>query len=148
MPRSDSVSFVENLTEIDLKKAYCPKCEDEKSMSNQLVPRLDENGIADDKFKICSYCRKIYPIFDVKYFTEYQPKGFISDNPYDSGTKVTAMGEKRINKSNKKEGIEPIEIPKLAGKPDTELENMLSGKDRPVVLNYLNDDLLDDLAYY
>jgi hypothetical protein len=145
MTRRPAFTFVGSEKE-DPKKAYCRNCEELTGRLNKLVPRL-VNGVEDDKFRICSYCGEIYPIYDVKYFTEYEPKGYISDNPFDSGTRVLTVNNKRKSKSkfDKNGHLEEIEIPKIAGKEDKELECML--KDRPGILLNLNDNEIGDLEY-
>lgn len=127
MKRSDSVSFVEVNDGEDKKKAYCRKCEDISGQFNKLVPRFI-NGIKDDKFKICSYCGEMYPIYDVKFFTEYEPKGYISDNPFDSGSKVGIKSTKRrarLQHRNRPLPNEDVEIPKFAGRKDEFLEKKI-----------------------
>jgi hypothetical protein len=139
MTRRPAFTFIESEKE-GPKKAYCRKCEELTGRLNKLVPRFI-NGIRDDKFRICSYCGEVYPIYDVKYFTEYEPKGFISENPFESGTKVSVVNNKRTSRITNKV-LEPFDIPKLAGKEDTELASML--KDRPSILLNLSDDVLED----
>ena len=143
MTLKPAFTFIESEKE-DPKKAYCRKCEELTGRLNKLVPRFF-NGIRDDKFRICSYCGEVYPIYDVKYFTEYEPKGFISENPFESGTKVSVVNNKRKSKFDRNGYIEEIEIPKKEGKEDKELECML--KDRPGILLNLNDNEIGDLEY-
>ena len=139
MTRRSAFTFVESEEE-DPKKAYCRNCEELTGRLNKLVPRL-VNGVEDDKFRICSYCGEVYPIYDVKYFTEYEPKGYISDNPFESGTKVVAVNTHR-NIKKQRHGLRPIDneidVPKFAGKEDTELKTIL--RDRPGILINLNDE--------
>jgi hypothetical protein len=89
---------------------------------NKLVPRLI-NGIPDDAFKICSYCAEIYPIYEVKLEAEYKPKATTVKHPFESSTKVVALGKKRKYKHTKHgRAIDnDQQIPPLAGKPDREL---------------------------
>lgn len=124
MRRSESVSFIEVTDNTETKKAYCQKCEDIAGQFNKLVPRFI-NGVKDDKFKVCSYCGELYPIYDVKWATEYEPKGYISDNPFDSGSKVGVKSRKRTARQqhrNRPLPNEDVEIPKFAGKKDEFLE--------------------------
>ena len=145
--RSESVTFVRDEKQKDTKKAYCQTCLDKDGKLNRLVPRL-ENGIESDKWKICSYCSELVPIYDVKYHTDYEAKGFISDNPHNSsGTRVIAMRNKRTNKANKVEGIEKIQIDKLGGKEDIELQEMLSSKSRPTILLTISDTIVEEEGY-
>lgn len=143
MRRSDSVSFVEPNFE-STRKAYCAKCEDIAGQFNKLVPRF-VNGIKDDKFKVCSYCGELYPIYDVKFFTEYEPKGYISDNPFDSGSKVSVKSVKRKVKHQYRNDPLPnedIEIPKLAGRKDEFLERLV--KEEGAVINSIQDSWTEE----
>lgn len=126
LPRSGHVSFLDPDRE-DIKRAYCQKCEDIAGQFNKLVPRI-VNGVLDNKFKLCSYCGEVYPIFDVKFEPEYEPKGYISDNPFDTGAKVAVKDAKRRSRKlykNKPLPNEDVEIPKFAGKKDEFLEEKL-----------------------
>jgi hypothetical protein len=87
MRRREPVTFVESETDVE-RKVFCRVCEETTGHLNRLVPRF-VNGLQDDKFKVCSFCGELYPIFDIKFFTEYEPKGYIADNPFESGTKVS-----------------------------------------------------------
>lgn len=125
--RSDSVSFIETHDGVDPKKAYCRICEEATGQFNKLVPRF-KNGVQDEKFKQCSFCGELYPIYDVKFHTEYEPKGYISDNPFDSGSKVGIKSTKRKARRqyrNKPLPNEDVEIPKFAGRKDEFLERAI-----------------------
>jgi len=122
--RSGTVSFVDIPAEMSTAKQYCPLCEETMNQYNKLVPRYVD-GIKDDKFKVCGYCGELYPIHDVKYFTEYEPKGYIPDNPFDSGAKVEIQSRRRkVRKQHRNNPLpnEDVEIPKFAGQKDTFLE--------------------------
>jgi len=143
MKRSDTVSFVES-GEKQERRAYCRLCEDLAGQFNKLVPRYI-NGIRDDKFKVCSYCGELYPIYDVKYFTEYEPKGYISNNPFDSGSRIAVKDQRRrVRKQHRNNPLpnEDIEIPKFAGKKDVDLERMV--KEEGAILNSIVDSWTED----
>ena len=142
--RSDSVSFVDYPQEHETRKAYCRKCEDIGGQFNKLVPRI-VNGIKDDKFKVCSYCGELYPIYDVKFFTEYEPKGYISDNPFDSGSRVGVKSTRRNARHqhrNRPLPNEDVEIPKFAGRKDIELEKMV--KEEGAIINSIQDSWTEE----
>lgn len=142
--RSENYTFVDTGSEIDTKKAYCRKCEENTGQFNKLVPRF-VNGVQDDKFKVCSFCGELYPIFDVKFFTEYEPKGYISDNPFDSGNKVVVQSRKRTARHqhrNRPLPNEDIEIPKFAGKKDEFLEKVV--KSEGAIINSIVDSWSED----
>ena len=145
MARSDSVTFIDTSDSIhESKKAYCPKCEDIAGQFNKLVPRI-VNGIRDDKFKVCSYCGELFPIFDVKYFTEYEPKGHISDNPFDSGSRVgikSARRQVRHLKRNRPLVNEDVEIPKFAGRKDEFLEKKVM--EEGAIINSIQDSWVEE----
>lgn len=141
MTRREPFTFIDFHSNDEPRKAFCRICEELTGRLNKLVPRLVD-GIEDDKFKICSYCGEIYPIYDVKYASEYEPKGYISDNPFECGAKVSVVNRTRANRSKHRSVYDEIEIPKLAGKPEVELESML--KDRTSILLDLNDDDIRD----
>lgn len=125
--RSETNTFVDVTDIEDPKKAYCRICEEMSGQFNKLVPRYI-NNIKDDKFKVCSFCGELYPIYDVKFFTEYEPKGYISDNPFDSGSKVGIKSAKRTARRqhrNRPLVNEDVEIPKFAGRKDEFLEQKL-----------------------
>ena len=126
MHRTDHVSFVET-NEINLRKAYCEKCEEKDGIFNKLVPRV-KDGLIDEKFRICSFCGAEYPIFDVKFTPEYEPKGYISDNPFDTGAKVGIKDDRRKARKlyrNKPLPNEDVEIPKFAGRKDKLIEDAI-----------------------
>lgn len=135
--RRDSFTFVETSPEDESRKAYCRLCEDFTGKLNKLVPRYVD-GILDDKFKICSYCGEIYPIYDVKLFTEYEPKAQAVRNPFESGTKVEAIDRKR--KYRQKKRVRAVDndqdIPDFAGKEDTFLKDM---QDEGAIINSIED---------
>lgn len=143
MRRSDSVTFVEPNFESS-RKQFCPKCEDIGGQFNKLVPRF-VNGIKDDKFKICSYCGELYPIMDVRYFTEYEPKGYISDNPFDSGTRISVKSTRRKARHEHRDRPLPnedLEIPKFAGRKDEFLERLT--KEEGAVINSIQDSWTEE----
>jgi hypothetical protein len=133
--RREPFTFIEETSES--KKAFCTKCKDLTGKLNRLVPRYID-GIQDDNFIICSYCGELYPLHDVEYFAEFEPKANPT-NQFDSSTKVVTISKKRRKNKNELKVIENyVEIPKLAGEEDKELESML--KDRPGIINYIHDD--------
>lgn len=143
--RSGNVTFVDTSDELENRKAYCEKCEDIAGQFNRLVPRF-VNGVQDDKFKICSYCGTLYPIHDIKLFTEYEPKGYISDNPFDSGSKISVQSKRRQSRKlhrNKPLPNEDIEIPKFAGKKDVFLEDMVLKEG--AIINKIHDTVVEEV---
>ena len=137
MTRRETFTFVESSPEEESRKAYCRLCEDFTGKLNKLVPRYVD-GIVDDKFKICSYCGEIYPIYDVKLFTEYEPKAQTVENPFDSGTRVDAIDRKRKYKQKKHvRGLDnDAEIPDFAGKEDTFLKDL---QDEGAIIHSIDD---------
>ncbi|HXV87920.1 MAG TPA: hypothetical protein VD710_02380 [Nitrososphaeraceae archaeon] len=136
--RREPFTFIENSRVDQLRKAYCSLCEEQTGRLNKLVPRFVD-GIKDEKFRQCCYCGKLYPIYDLKYFTEYEPKAVPTKNPFESTTKVVTISKKRRKNKHELKSIDNnIEITKLAGKEDKELEGMM--ENRPGIINYINDD--------
>jgi hypothetical protein len=141
--RSEPTTFIDlhNDNEKESRKSNCRKCLDLTGKLQKLVPRYVD-GIVDDKFKICSYCGEIYPIYEIKLEMEYEPKAVTVRNPFDSGTRVDAVDRKRKYKQ-KKHGrdsdnyIEIEDIPKFGHREDKELKSML--KDRVGIINYITD---------
>jgi hypothetical protein len=133
MTRREPFTFIDFHSNSE-RKAFCRICEETTGRLNRLLPRYI-NDILDDKFKVCSYCGELYPIYDIKFVPEYEPKARISENPFESGAKVSVVNKKRTirNKETNDENI-----PNLAGREDTELKTML--RDRPGILNNLNDE--------
>jgi hypothetical protein len=65
MTRREPFTFIDFHSNDEPRKAFCRICEELTGRLNKLVPRLVD-GIEDDRFKICSYCGEIYPIYDIK----------------------------------------------------------------------------------
>jgi hypothetical protein len=139
MTRSEPFTFVDLHNEENSKKSYCRLCEDYAGKLQKLVPRLID-GVVDDRFKVCCYCGEVYPIYDIKLVSEYEPKATTVENPFQSGTQVSTVSKKRGGKRKQKgrDIANDQDVPPLAGKPDRELESML--KDRSGIINYINDD--------
>jgi len=141
--RREHFTFVESESDLVNRKAFCQICEETSGRLNKLVPKYT-NGVLDDKFKQCSYCGKLYPIYDVKFFAEYEPKGVPVRNRLDSTTKVVTASNLRIkNKHRPRTNNNDLVIPRLAGKEDKELKSLL--KDRPGTINYISDDNDDSI---
>lgn len=137
MVRRESFTFVDIDPDTASRKAYCQRCEDFTGKLQKLVPRYN-NGVLDDKFKQCSYCGELYPIYDVKYYAEYEPKGVPITNPFDTATKVVAIKQKRTKKADKhlRAVDNDQDIPDFAGKPDQELINM---QNEGAIINSISD---------
>lgn len=117
--RRSHFSFVK--PEKETRKAFCQKCEEIRGVENRLVPRILDDNSVDDKFKECSYCGDIVPIYDVMLLTEYEPKAQVTDNPFESGTKVTTpIHNRQIKKQvSRIKGFDnDFEPTDFAGKPD------------------------------
>ena len=137
MTRRETFTFVEDSREEESRKAYCRLCEDFTGKLNKLVPRYVD-GILDDKFKVCGYCGEIYPIYDVKLFTEYEPKAQTVENTFDSGTRVDSIDRKRKYKQKKRvRGLDnDQEIPDFAGKEDAFLKDL---QDEGAIIHSIDD---------
>ena len=135
--RRDPFTFVETSPEDESRKAFCRRCEEYTGKLQKLVPRYVD-GIVDDKFKVCSYCGEIYPIYDVKLFTEYEPKATTVENPFDTANKVEAISTKRKYKQKKRtRGLDnDQEIPDFAGKEDVFLKDL---QDEGAIIRSIHD---------
>jgi len=144
--RRPNYTFVEG-DSIGEAKANCRICEETEGRIERLVPRYVD-GILDDKFKICGYCGEIYPMYDIKLITEYEPKATLTnyDNPFASGTQVEMANKMR----NTREKIPirdfdnlPVDIPKLAGKEDDLLVQKLK---EGAIIKSISDQMNDEEA--
>jgi len=131
--------------EKESRKAFCQKCLDYRGVENRLIPRVLDDGIIDDKFKECSYCGDVVPIYDIMLLTEYEPKAMVTDNPFESGTKVISpIHNRQIKKqvSRVKGYDNDVEITDFAGKPDEILENAV--KEGAIVLSVADSNEDDE----
>jgi len=99
-----------------------------------MVPYINPEGIRDDNFKRCSTCGDVVPIHELKYESELED--FVDVESANKPAQFVAVGPRRRTFQRDPDN-EPQEIPFLAGKPDTDLENMLW--DRPGIVTYIED---------
>ena len=139
MPRSGNAVFIHDKE--TSKTTFCSSCEEKRGRIVKLIPRILEDGLIDDKFKLCPNCTQLIPIHEAILDTQYEPKGSIIDNPYESGVKVSVIRNKRTMRKSPKGNIEPYDIPKFMGKDDVELERLVT--ERPALINYIHDVVVE-----
>jgi hypothetical protein len=104
------------------KTGICSRCDD-KGIESILVPYIMDNGRRDDKFGRCPNCGAVIPKSLTKHKTIEGPLG-----------RVQGIGEptfevaRQRRRTRQDKGLEDLkqDIPKLAGKPDKDLEAMVN----------------------
>lgn len=125
------------------KKPICTKCEKEGYDSRaNMVPYIMEDGRPDPGFLRCSTCALVYPIHELKYESDLEdmidvetankPAQFIGVNSGRSSRKYNRSGPM----------IDQQEIPELAGKPDTDLENMV--RDGAIIVSIEDENIEEE----
>lgn len=122
------------------KKPICPKCYD-TGINIDLVPYVNDAGIRDDNYRRCQNCSDIIPVKEMKYETELEDFVDVESAKKPSEFIVVEKRRKVRTSSNRYEE-EPFKVPELAGRPDTELENLL--RDRPGIVTALVDSDIDE----
>lgn len=142
LTRRPNFVFVDTPSEELTTKAFCTRCETYTQKLNRLVPRYID-GVEDEKFRECSYCGELYPIYDVKYFAEYEPKAVPTKNPFDSSNKVETLQSRRLVRDKKK--IRNVdndqEIPDFAGKKD---EFLIEAQNEGAIILGIEDSYTED----
>ena len=105
----------------DSSKAICHKCE-EKGLEVFLVPYLMKDGRPDTKFRRCPNCSAIIEKRKTKFQSEVKPLGSVSG----IGNANFKSVNPRRRTRDRNDFDDPRDyIPKLAGKPDTDVLQMI-----------------------
>lgn len=101
----DRIGIVEDSTPEHDAVAFCRLCE-RFGIRAPLGPRLDYNERDADKWRQCTFCRRIFPIYEIKH--EGKLVGLLEpeENPFKSTGEVSGLDNKIIDRTAaKKEAI-------------------------------------------
>jgi hypothetical protein len=132
------------------KTPICSNCNEYFGLEEKLVPRYITNDLGDNAkdndFMICPRCGKIYSVKnELKFKSQIEPFTNLNEDREvriftPKSSRRRKIGESFNHKNNE-------EIPKLAGKEDTDLKALL--RDRAGTINYINtENEGDDDRYY
>lgn len=102
----DKIGIIVDATPEHDAVAFCQICLRNFSIKAPLGPRLDYNERDADKWRQCTHCRRIFPIYELKH--EGKLVGLIEpeENPFKSTGEVTGLDNKIVDKrAEKKEAI-------------------------------------------
>lgn len=101
----DRIGIIEDTSAEHDAVAFCRLCE-RFGIRAPLGPRLDYNERDADKWRQCTFCRRIFPIYEIKH--EGKLVGLLEpeENPFKSTGEVTGLDNKIVDKrAEKKEAI-------------------------------------------
>ena len=135
--RKGKNAFVDEVSEN--KTAICHRCYDQ-GIESLLVPYIMEDGRRDDHFQRCPNCSLIIPRKATKHKSLEGPLGSVVGlgSPTFEVHKSSSI---RRTRQNRPQDDLKQDIPKLAGKPDRDLEFLVN---EGAIITSLSDDFIEE----